>query len=243
MAKPIYHSSIEGAQHGSKGLDGFLAFAKEAGATGAQPSNYMLEGKSGAGFTRPHLVRKAFEKHELKLDGISGHCPFWVHTSAWTGTKGLRPFVPPEGAKLAKGKIEQWAEDYLLRLLDLAAALNIKILPMFWGASHGWELATGYPWGFWAGGNFDLVKEGEERFVKKTAKIRAHANSLGIFLAHEIHPGTAAMCAEEFGRLVEICDGDPCLTVNADPPTAGKVRIGKHASPIPPWPAAYTPVT
>jgi sugar phosphate isomerase/epimerase len=120
-------------------------------------------------------------------------------------------------AKLAKGKIEQWAEDYLLRLLDLAAALDIKILPMFWGASHGWELATGYPWGFWAGGDFDLVKEGEERFVKKTAKIREHANSLGIFLAHEIHPGTAAMCAEEFGRLVEICDGDPCLTVNADP--------------------------
>jgi sugar phosphate isomerase/epimerase len=118
---------------------------------------------------------------------------------------------------MAKGKIEGWAEDYLLRLLDLAAALDIKILPMFWGASHGWELATGYPWGFWAGGHFDLVKEGEERFVKKTAKIRAHANSLGIFLAHEIHPGTAAMCAEEFGRLVEICDGDPCLTVNADP--------------------------
>ena len=29
MAKPIYHSSIEGAQHGGKGLEGFLAFAKE----------------------------------------------------------------------------------------------------------------------------------------------------------------------------------------------------------------------
>ncbi|MBO36017.1 MAG: xylose isomerase [Verrucomicrobiales bacterium] len=216
MAKPIYHSSIEGAQHGGKGLDGFLAFAKEAGAAGAQPSNYMLEGKSG-GFSRPHLIRKAFEKHGLKLDGISGHCMFWVHTSAWTGTKGLRPFVPPDVAKMAKGKLEAWAEDYILRLLDLAAALDIKILPMFWGASHGWELATGYPWGFWAGGDFDLIKEGEERFVKKTAKIRAHANSLGIYLAHEIHPGTAAMCAEEFGRLVEICDGDPCLTVNADP--------------------------
>ena len=48
MAKPAYHSSIEGAQHGSKGLDGFLAFAKEAGAAGAQPSNYMLDdGESG----------------------------------------------------------------------------------------------------------------------------------------------------------------------------------------------------
>ena len=35
MAKPIYHSSIEGAQHGGKGLEGFLSFAKEAGAATA----------------------------------------------------------------------------------------------------------------------------------------------------------------------------------------------------------------
>src|SRR6267378_1308046 len=83
--------------------------------------------------------------------------------------------------------------------------------------AFGWELATGYPWGFWKGGDYDQLKEGEERFVKKTAKIRKHANQLGIFLAHEIHPCTAAMCADDFNMLVEICDGDKCLTVNADP--------------------------
>jgi sugar phosphate isomerase/epimerase len=36
-------------------------------------------------------------------------------------------------------------------------------------------------------------------------------------LAHEIHPGTAAMCADDFNYLVQICEGDKCLTVNADP--------------------------
>ncbi|MEI6355907.1 MAG: TIM barrel protein [Verrucomicrobiota bacterium] len=61
------------------------------------------------------------------------------------------------------------------------------------------------------------MKEGQERFVKKTAKLRAHANKLGIYLAHEIHPGTAAMCADDFNMLVSICDGDKCLAVNADP--------------------------
>ena len=71
--------------------------------------------------------------------------------------------------------------------------------------------------GFWAGPGFDLVKEGQERFVTKTEKLRSHANQLGIYLAHEIHLGTAAMCAEEFGQLVDSCDGDKCLTVNADP--------------------------
>src|SRR5256885_10422143 len=94
--------------------------------------------------------------------------------------------------KSAEG-IEKWAEDYLLRLLDLCAELEVKVIPMFWGAAFGWELATGYPWGFWAGGDYDLIKEGQERFVGKTEKLRRHAGKLGVFLCHEIHPGTAAM--------------------------------------------------
>ena len=61
---------------------------------------------------------------------------------------------------------------------------------MFWGIAFGWEVATGYPWGFWAGPGYDLIKEGKERFVKKTQKIRDHARKLGIKLCHEIHPGT-----------------------------------------------------
>jgi sugar phosphate isomerase/epimerase len=97
------------------------------------------------------------------------------------------------------------------------AELEVKIVPMFWGVAFGWELATGYPWGFWQGGDYDLIKEGKNRFVKKTSKIRQHAKSLGMYLCHEIHPGTAAMCAEDFNMLVEICDGDKSLAVNADP--------------------------
>jgi sugar phosphate isomerase/epimerase len=120
-------------------------------------------------------------------------------------------------AKKSPDQIEKWAEDYLVQLLDLCTELGVKIVPMFWGVAFGWEMATGYPWGFWKGGDFDLIKEGSERFVKKTAKIRKHANSLGTYLAHEIHPGTAAMCADDFNLLVKACDGDKCLAVNADP--------------------------
>ena len=125
----------------------------------------------------------------MSFDGISAHCPFWVHTTAWTESPTVRPFLPPDVAKKSAAEIEKWSETYILRLLDLAAAVNVKIMPMFWGVAFGWEVATGYPWGFWKGADYDLVKSGEERFVKKTAKIRAHANKLGIYLAHEIHPG------------------------------------------------------
>ncbi len=215
MAQPCFHPSVEGAQHGAKSLADFLAYAKRSGAAGAQPSNYMLQGPKG--FKSAKEIKQAFSKAKLKLDGISAHCAFWVHTTAWTQSPTIRPFIPADVAKKSPGEIEKWAEDYTLRLMDLAAELGIKIIPMFWGTAFGWEMASGYPWGFWASGDYDFLKEGTERFVTKTAKLRQHANSLGLYLAHEIHPGTAAMCAEDFNMLVKACDGDKCLAVNADP--------------------------
>lgn len=215
MIKPLFHASIEGAQHGGKTLTQFLEFAAKSGAAGAQPSNYMLQ--DGKGFKSAKEIREAFSRAGLILDGVSAHCPFWVQTSAWTGSPTIRPFIPAELAKASAGEIEKWAEDYLLRLLDLCVELGVKVVPMFWGVAFGWELATGYPWGFWKGADYDLLAEGKERFVKKTAKVRQHARKLGVFLSHEIHPGTAAMCADDFNLLVGICDGDKCLAVNADP--------------------------
>jgi len=216
MAQPVFHASVEGAQHGAKSLADFLAYASKSGATGAQPSNFMLNNDKG-GLKSAKEIKDTFAKAKMKLDGISAHCPFWVHTTAWTGSPSIRPFIPADVAKKSPAEIEKWAEDYLLRLFDLCAELKIKIIPMFWGVAFGWELATGYPWGFWKGGDFDLIKEGQDRFVKLTAKLRKRANDLGFYLAHEIHPGTGAMCADDFNQLVKICDGDKCLTVNADP--------------------------
>ncbi len=215
MAENCFHPSIEGAQHGAKSLPQFLDYAKKSGAAGAQPSNYMLN--TDKGLMSAKQIKDAFAKAKLSLDGISAHCPIWVQTTAWTESPTIRPFIPADVAKKSPGEIEKWAEDYVLRLFDLCAELGVKIVPMFWGVAFGWEMATGYPWGFWAGGDFDLLKEGQERFVNKTAKIRQHANKLGLYLAHEIHPGTAAMCADDFNMLVDICDGDKCLAVNADP--------------------------
>lgn len=215
MAQNCFHSSVEGAQHGAKSLADFLDYAKRSGASGAQPSNYMLQ--AAKGFKSAKEIKEIFESRGMSLDGVSAHCPFWVHTSAWTGTRSGNPFIPADVAKKSPQEIEKWAETYLLKVLDLCAELGVRIVPMFWGVAFGWELATGYPWGFWQGSDYDLIAEGKERFVKKTAKLRKHANALGIYLCHEIHPGTAAMCADDFNLLVKICDGDKCLGVNADP--------------------------
>ena len=217
MPQPIYHPSLECAQHGGKSLTEALDFAKAAGATGIQPSNYHLNGAGPNGFKTVQEIRDAFESRGMTLDGISSHCPFWVHTSIWTGTKSGNAFIPGDVVGKSPQEIEQWHESYLLKLMDLAAELNVKVMPMFWGVAFGWELATGYPWGFWSGDGFDLLAEGKERFVTKTAKLRAHANALGIKLCHEIHPGTGASTADDFNMLVEICDGDAALAVNADP--------------------------
>jgi sugar phosphate isomerase/epimerase len=216
MAQPCFHPSIEGAQHGAKSLVQFLDYAKKSGAAGAQPSNFMLQNDKG-GFQSAKEIKDAFAKAKLSLDGISAHCPFWVHTTAWTGSPTVRPFIPADVAKKSAADVEKWAEDYCLRLMDLCAELGVKIVPMFWGVVFGWELATGYPWGFWKGGDYDLLEEGKERFVKKTGKLRTHARKLGLYLAHEIHGGTAAMTADDFNMLVQICANDKVLAVNADP--------------------------
>jgi sugar phosphate isomerase/epimerase len=210
-----YHPSIEGAQHGGKSLADFLAYAKRSGAAGAQPSNYHLQG--GKLFQSPKEIKAAFENAELAIDGVSAHCPIWVHTTAWTGSPTIRPFIPADVATKSPIEIEKWAENYVLKLLDLVAGLGIKVLPMFWGNAFGWEVATGYPWGFWSGPGYDLIAEGKERFVKKTQKIRDHARKLGIKLCHEIHPGTGAATAEDFLTLVDITDDDETMAVNADP--------------------------
>jgi len=212
----LFHASVEGAQHGAKGLDGFLSFAKKAGAAGCQPTNFMLEDGKG-GFHSADEIKQMFAEREMKLDGVSAHCPFWVHTTAWTGSKTVRPFLPANMANEAPEAIEAWAEDYILRLLDHCAELGVRVVPMFWGVAFGWEVATGYPWGFWKGADYDLIAEGDQRFVDKTSNIRDKASQLGIVLAHEVHPGTAAMCVNDFVHLVEICDGDDVLGVNADP--------------------------
>jgi sugar phosphate isomerase/epimerase len=165
MAQTCYHPSVEGAQHGAKSLADFLAYAKKSGAQGAQPSNYMLQ--EGNGFKSAKEIKQTFAKARLSMDGISAHCPFWVHTTAWTGSPSIRPFLPADVVKKSAEQIERWAEDYLLRFLDLCAELDVKIVPMFWGVAYGWELASGYPWGFWKGGDYDLIQEGSERFAKK----------------------------------------------------------------------------
>src|SRR6266481_5245264 len=123
MAENCFHPSIEGAQHGAKNLAQFLEYAKKSGASGAQPSNYMLQ--SDKGFKKAKEIKDAFAKVGLSLDGISTHCPFWVHTTAWTGSPTIRPFIPADVAKKSTDDIERWAEDYILRFMDLCAELKV----------------------------------------------------------------------------------------------------------------------
>ena len=115
---------MEGAQHGAKSLADFLDYAKRSGASGAQPSNYMVQ--AAKGFKSAKEIKETFAARGMSLDGVSAHCPFWVHTSAWTGTRSGNPFIPADVAKKSPQEIEKWAETYLFKLLDLCAELDVK---------------------------------------------------------------------------------------------------------------------
>src|SRR5260221_544675 len=96
MAENCFHPSIEGAQHGAKSLAQFLDYAKKSGASGAQPSNYMLT--TDKGLMSAKDIKSAFSTAKLTLDGVSAHCPIWVHTTAWTASPTIRPFTPADVA-------------------------------------------------------------------------------------------------------------------------------------------------
>ena len=203
----------------------------QAGAAGAQPSNYLVGDSTRPGKILPaSVVKGVFEGVSnqsgslIQPDGFSGHCLAWVLLAAWTLTKTLRPFVPTDILHKGVEGIEVWAEDQLIQLIDLSAECDIKVLPLFWGPAYGYEVASGYPFGFWKGGSgeleYDLPKEGDERFLTKTAKVRDHAKKVGMKLAHEIHKNSAAATANEFHHLRKICgdsDTDPTMVVIADP--------------------------
>src|SRR6266699_6579458 len=97
MAETCFHPSVEGAQHGAKNLADFLAYAKKSGAAGAQPSNYMLQAEKG--FQSAREIKQTFEKAKMRLDGVSAHCPFWVHTSARHSSPTIRPSTPGDLAR------------------------------------------------------------------------------------------------------------------------------------------------
>jgi sugar phosphate isomerase/epimerase len=108
MAENYFHPSIEGAQtRARKSLAEFLDYAKKSGASGAQPSNFMLQNDKG--FKSAKEIKAAFAKAKLTLDGISAHCPIWVHTTAWTGSPTIRPFIPADVAKKSVEDIEKWS--------------------------------------------------------------------------------------------------------------------------------------
>ena len=134
MAQIVFHPSVEGAQHGAKSLADFVDYAKKSGAAGCQPSNFMLQDDKG-GFKSAKDIKQIFQKAKMKMDGISCHCPFWVQTTAWTGSPSIRPFIPADVAKKSAAEIEKWAEDYIMRLFDLSVELGIKILPKI-GRAH-----------------------------------------------------------------------------------------------------------
>jgi sugar phosphate isomerase/epimerase len=123
-------------------------------------------------------------------------------------------FVPP--AVVAKGAdyIEKWSEDYLIGMIDTGTAAGIHIFGWFWGLWGNPVLHSGYPWVF---GWEPMMAAGLKRFRTSTAKIRAHANKKGAYLAQELHPGTGAICSRDFGLLLMATDYDKCLTVWGDP--------------------------
>jgi sugar phosphate isomerase/epimerase len=200
-------------------LEAVAQYATASGARSMMISNYLLHGP-GHGengqivFRDPAEIRQVLSSTGLVAPTISAHCAAYAHLSARWGAEYVASFVPPSVLTKGTQYVEDWSEEYLLGLLEVGTAIGVRIYGWFWGLWGHPVLHSGYPWFFgWDG----LLAEGLNRFREKSVKIRARANELGVYLAHEIHPGTGAVCSRDFGLLLLATDYDRSLCVWGDP--------------------------
>ncbi len=219
-----------------KSLEAVGQYATECGARSLMISNYLLNapGHGDNGrivFRDPKELKQVLGALRIVAPTISAHCAAYAHLSAKWSLEYAEKFVP--SAVLAKGAqyVEDWSEEYLVGMLEAGTAAGIHTYGWFWGLWGNPVLHCGYPWVF---GWDKMMSEGLDRFRDKTARIRAEANRLGAFLAHEIHPATGAICARDFGLLLLATDYDRCLCVWGDPSHcwAGESWTRRFTSPL-----------
>ena len=217
-------------------LEAVGKYAVNCGSQSLMISNYLLNGLGHAEngkivFREPKEIQQVLASLGIVAPTISAHGASFVHLSAKWGLEYAERLVPATVAARGNQYVEDWSEEYLLGLLETAAAVGIRIVGWFWGLWGNPVLHSGYPWVF---GWESMMAGGLERFRFKTAKIRQHAKRLGIYLCHELHPGTGAICARDFGLLLLASDYDPCLCIWADPSHcwAGENWIQRFTSPF-----------
>ncbi len=193
------------------------------GCHGILLSHFHIMNEDGT-FRPVDEVRQVLKKYKLRLDGVSSHVLWWPHGSAWTGTKSWRPYAISNKVRAMNPvAATQWHEDACLRLMDWCVEARLGVLPMFWGVYWGFEVACGYHIGNWKWGNpaetelaYDLIAEGNNRFLTTTAKLRGHANDNGLILADELHLMSGMLSSSCFSHVVKVAEDDPCLGVWID---------------------------
>lgn len=231
-------SGVETGQlAGSMGsLEAVAKYAVDSGSRSVMISNYLLNGPGHGDnarivFRDPKEIRQILDDLGIVAPTISAHCAAYAHLSAKWGPEFSEKFVPPAVLGRGAAYVESWSEEYLIGLLEAGTAAGIHIFGWFWGLWGNPVLHSGYPWIF---GWDSMMSDGLKRFTSVTAKVRTRANQLGAYLAHELHPGTGAICSRDFGLLLLATDYDRSLCVWGDPSHcwAGENWTRRFTSPI-----------
>ncbi len=236
----LWHPSLELGQHSGGDIEDVLQYAVDKGCVSVQPSaNMFWDADWNLKYTADE-VRRLLEKYPLRadmaekyewagythlmIDGISFHCPQWVHDSVHTGSKMIRPFLPSNRWSYTAADNRTWIASKLKATYDLAYDLGLRVNPTFYGLCGGFELAAGYLWTQfqWDGegeagtGAYDLLEESADNFRTWNLPMLDHLWARGMLSTHETHYNTLASSAVALNYYIDAVEGHPALCGNAD---------------------------
>jgi sugar phosphate isomerase/epimerase len=120
----------------------------------------------------------------------------------------FQPFYPPGLDDQAR---VTWATAELQKTVRAAARLGTQVVPVLSGGL-AWHLA--YPWPQRPAG---LVDEAFRELARRWRPVLDLADSLGLKIAFELHPGSDVFDGYTFERFLAEVGGHPAVAINYDP--------------------------
>lgn len=193
-------------------LPSITAWAKSLGYTGVQLPSWdgRIMDLERAAKSKTYCDDLKGQTNGLVITELASHLQGQLVASHPAYDELFDGFAAPEVRGNPKARSE-WAMKQMKLVIKASANMGLGASPSFSGALL-WPMI--YPWPQRPAG---LVEEGFKELAKRWKPILEFADSNGVDIAYELHPGEDLYDGVTFERFREACGNNPRVAINYDP--------------------------